>query len=63
MQIEIAYMKLKDEVRKMLAAQKEYFRSGKDKQKLMIAKSHEKKVSEMIDPPAPKGKTLFDLGA
>lgn len=43
-------IKLKDRVRKLLAAQKDYFRT-KDKQKLIIAKNYEKEVAAIIDPP------------
>lgn len=57
---QLRYLKLKDTVKKMLDAQKEYFRT-KDKQKLIIAKGWEKKVTEMINPPVEK--TLFDLNA
>ena len=59
-EIEISYMKLKDKVRKMLEAQAAYFRSAKDKQKLMIAKNLEKEVKEMIDPPQKQQQELFN---
>ena len=62
-EIELSYMRFKDKVRKMLEAQATYFRSGKDKQKLMIAKTLEKQVKEMLDPPEPKKEqqqSLFD---
>jgi len=59
-EIELSYLHLKDKVRKMLAAQKEYFRSKGDKQKLMIAKSLEKEVTEMIDPKQKAQQSLFE---
>lgn len=58
MSTEIEYLKFKDKVRKMLAAQKDYFRT-KDKQKLMIAKNYEKEVAEWIDPPQKAQQSLF----
>ena len=58
-EIELRYMKLKDKVRKMLEAQKAYFRSNHDKQKLMIAKSLEKEVTELVDP-KPKAQAEID---
>lgn len=59
-EIELSYMKLKDKVKKMLAAQKEYFRSKGDKQKLIIAKNLEKEVSEMVDPQPKAQQSLFN---
>lgn len=56
---ELELMKLKDKVRKLLSAQKEYYRT-KDKQKLMIAKSYEKEVAEIIDPPVKAQQSLFN---
>lgn len=53
-EIELSFMKFKDKVRKMMEAQASYFRSNHDKQKLMIAKSLEKQVKDMLDPPPPK---------
>lgn len=60
-ELELKYLKLKDKVRKMIAAQKDYFRSNHDKQKLMIAKNLEKEVIEMVDPKPKAQKELFDL--
>jgi len=57
-EIELRYIKLKDKVKKLLDAQKEYFRT-RDGQKLIIAKSLEKEVSEMVNP-KPKSQAEID---
>lgn len=59
-EIELSYMHLKDKVKKLLAAQQEYFKSKGDKQKLMIAKNLEKEVSEMVDPKPKAQQSLFE---
>jgi hypothetical protein len=60
-EIELSYMHFKDKVRKMMEAQAAYFRSNHDKQKLVIAKSLEKQVKDMLDPPEPKKQPQQDL--
>lgn len=50
---EIKYNKLADKVRAMLAAQKAYFKSGKDFQKLRVSKAIEAEVDAMVNPKTP----------
>ncbi len=61
---EFMYNKLADKVRKMLQAQKDYFFSGRsgqrDTRKLMISKSLEKEVDEIINPKPKPQAGLFD---
>lgn len=61
---ELKYNKLADKVRKMLQAQKDYFSSGRsgqrDTRKLMISKSLEKEVDEMVNPKPRPQAGLFD---
>lgn len=59
-ELEIKYMQLKDKVKKMLSAQKEFYKSKGDKQKLIIAKRIEKEVTELIDPEIKPQQSLFD---
>jgi hypothetical protein len=46
----LRYLKLAEKVRQMLAAQKAYFKSGKDYQMLMASKKLEKEVDEIVNP-------------
>ncbi|HEX7906247.1 MAG TPA: hypothetical protein VF487_20375 [Chitinophagaceae bacterium] len=44
------YDHLADKVRKMMAAQKAYFKSNKDIQLLKLSKAIEKEVDEIVNP-------------
>lgn len=50
---------LADKVRKMLAAQKAYFKSNKDFQLLKVSKALEKEVDDLVNPKPPEAPTLF----
>jgi hypothetical protein len=52
------YTILLDVVKKVRAAQKDYYASGRDKQKLFIAKNYEKKLDEILNPTAPSQATI-----
>lgn len=60
MEIEYKYTKLRDTVRKMMAAKNDYFRSNRDKQKLMIAKRLEKEVEELVSDRPAQQQGLFE---
>jgi len=47
---QLQYMHLVDKVRKMMAAQKAYFKSNKDIQLLKVSKQLEKEVDDIINP-------------
>lgn len=47
---QLKYMHLCDKVRKMLAAQKAYFRSNKDVQLLKVSKALESEVDAIVNP-------------
>lgn len=57
----LKYEHLADKVRKMLAAQKAYFKSGKDVQLLKVAKQLEKEINEIVNPkPQQQGSLPFE---
>lgn len=47
---QLKYLQLADKVRKMLAAQKAYFRSNKDFQLLKVSKALETEVNDIVNP-------------
>lgn len=59
-ELQLKYNHLSDKVRKMLAAQKAYFKSNKDIQLLKIAKALEAEVNDIINPQQKQQQNLFD---
>ncbi|MCZ2397100.1 MAG: hypothetical protein LC100_11225 [Chitinophagales bacterium] len=60
MDAQYKYDKLKAAVQKMMAAQKDYFRSNRDKQKLIIAKNLEREVESLVSDRPEQQPELFD---
>lgn len=60
-EIQARYNHLADKARKMLTAQRAYFKSNKDFQLLKIAKSLEKEVDELINPTQKQQQDLFEF--
>ena len=59
-ELEIKFLQLKDKTKKYFLAKDEYFKSGKDQRKLIILKSIEKEIRELINPKEKQQKSLFD---
>jgi hypothetical protein len=61
-ELKLKYNNLADKVRKMLAAQKAYFKSNKDFQLLKVSKSLEAEVNDIVNPKPTTQGTLDWLG-
>lgn len=59
-ELQLKYNKLVDKVKKMMAAQKAYFKSNKDFQLLRISKALEKEVEDMVNPKPQTQQNLFN---
>ena len=59
---EVKYNRLANNVRRMLAAQKAYFKSNKDIRLLKISKAIESEVDEIVNPKPVSQSTIDWLG-
>jgi hypothetical protein len=59
-ELQLRYDHLSDKVRKMLAAQKAYFKSNKDIQLLKVSKALESEVNEIVNPKEKQQQSLFE---
>ena len=59
-ELQIKHDNLVDKVKKMLAAQRAYFKSNKDIQLLKVSKALEREVDDIVNPKQKEQQSLFE---